>query len=201
MQVETFETIESHEAQSPEFADEALQLIESLGLKGQQRLMSKNEDTGLAQRMPYRLLTDDEAFVYGELCPQRQKPEDYSSGAIPIRVMQVYAHAKELGCFKRFEVWSPKDMTVRDPVLIGYANTNPEWAWQEAPHILARWGEVLDSLPTLSEMAAKRYRARIMAALRTALAEVNTAIATVEAVDDPSLPEVAKKHANASFNW
>lgn len=205
MQVETFEVFESAEMQSPEFAEEAVRLIEELGLAGQAKLLSKREDGGTVTRNPYRQITAEEEFVYRSICPATSKPEDYASGAMPLRIMQVLAHAKSLGCFTEFEVWHPTDFTVKDPVLIGLAQdprfdaaTHP---WMKVRHIIARWGETLDSFATLKEQAVKSYRSRITAELNEAKAGLDMALATVNGCDDSALASVALKHRSATFSW
>lgn len=91
MLVETFELEEVAE-QPPELEAEAVALIEKLGLDGQQT------------RIPYRKMTEEETFVYGILCPMRTPLKKYKEGPIPLRVLQVAAHATDVGMLDRKSV-------------------------------------------------------------------------------------------------
>lgn len=180
MEVELFDVLEAEDT-APEACERAKELCESLGLKGQARFHGGAVD---APRMPYRVLTEEESFVYGELCPKRTEAESYMSGPIPLRVLEAFERAKRCEAFTKFEVWHPKDMTLKDPVLVGYAPTDPEHSWTSMPHIIARWGEVLDSMPTMLAEAANRYRARMLGEARTTVIEINGFIERLGAATD-----------------
>jgi len=55
------------------------------------------------EEVPYREWTDDEAFVYGQLLKTHTKLKEFK-GAVPLRVLQVAAHAKTLDCIGGLEV-------------------------------------------------------------------------------------------------
>lgn len=200
MEVETFEVLESAEMQSPEFAEEAVRLIEELGLDGQAKLLSKRDDGGTVTLNPYRRITVEEEFVYRTLCPSTSTPETYESGAMPLRIMQVYAHAKSLGIYESFQVWHPTDFTVKDPVLVGITK-DPVQTWRTETYLLARWGETLDSFATLRQQAARKYRATILSKLNDAKAKVTQALATINESDDEAILAVGPNHRDANFYW
>src|SRR3990167_5502989 len=121
MQVETFECQEVVE-QTPEVTEEAQILITKLGLIGQDTFYrSKTEDgPGMC---PYRLMTREEQAVYRALCPRTVDLQKYESGPIPMRILQVAAHATELNLGK-LSVWCPQDAHDPDPILVAQGETN-----------------------------------------------------------------------------
>lgn len=154
MQVETFEQqVERH----PEACDEAARLIDELGLGGQQELTSPNDG---AARCPYRQWTAIEHEVYSLLCPSVDKVEDYRADTIPLRVLQVLAHAKTLGIYEFFEVWHAANPAVKDPILVGVPN-GETWR-KERRHLLARWGAELDEFPAMVRQAAAIKRTKLL---------------------------------------
>ncbi len=93
MQVETYEVTEQYGIDKTECEAEAIALIESLGLTGQQNRLAETEN-GDKIAVPYRKMTQEESFVYRRICPKRTKLENYESGWIPLRVLQIAVHAK-----------------------------------------------------------------------------------------------------------
>jgi len=158
MLVETFECAETS-AEPIEATEEALSLIESLGLKGQAELTAKRDD-GFASRCPYREITAEETFVYRTLCPRAVALQNYKESPIPLRVLQVAAHASSLNMFKRLIVWDRESVAVKDPVLV--AHTGGEYDWQNNNcFILARWGEELETFVTLLKRAVAIKREQL----------------------------------------
>src|SRR5262249_37661802 len=139
------------EAASLAADSEAAELIQKLDLKGQQTLL--NSET--VSRFPYRKMTLEESKIYAVLCPNVTRAHEYSDAIIPIRVLQVLAHAQELNFCDRFYIWHPESADIKDPVLVGVKG--PEYGDQER-FILARWGEELPSLEELREKAIKKWR-------------------------------------------
>ena len=142
MQVETYE-IEDATSEASQMANDsvALELIEKLGLDGQRRIMNKDTVT----RVPYRVAEKEELIVYRALNPEQCKLEDYTLDAIPVRVLQVAAHAKDLDYFKELIVYYPKAGRVDDPLLIGHWEGKLDGrTWNSSLfYILARWGKTL----------------------------------------------------------
>lgn len=159
MQVETFECVET--ASEPiEASEEALSLIESLGLDGQKQLTVASP-SGFAARFPYRQITVDEMFAYKSLCPVEVELSRYNNSAIPLRVLQIAAHAKSLNFLHKLCVWDRESAAVKDPVLIGYQK-HPQYDWMNGPaFILARWGEELETFPVLLKRAISSVRERL----------------------------------------
>lgn len=142
MQVETYEIEDaSSEASAMANDHEALELINKLGLTGQQRIMNPETVT----RVPYRVAEKEELIVYRTLNPEHCKLEAYSLDAIPTRVLQVAAHAKELNYFKDLIVYYPKAGRIDDPVLVGVWEGKLDGrTWDsQLYYILARWGKTL----------------------------------------------------------
>lgn len=175
MKVETYEEISLDEQQGDVInelvSEEAIALIESLDLGGQRALVERASagEEELLTRNPYRLMTLEEQRVFAVLCPLRTPIERYGDGAVPLRVLQVAAHAKPM--FKRLEVWHPASAEIKDPVLVGIRQ-HPERSWQTQEFILARWGSVLEPFEMLRAQAFELLRAKTASALSRAEAEV-----------------------------
>jgi hypothetical protein len=167
MIVETFE-VEELVAEGEPIPQEQVELINQLQLTGQQELISK-DDAGDENLCPYRKMTKEEQEVYGVLCPDMVKIEHYSAQAIPVRVLQVYAHAQSLDMFETFVVMDKKQAEVKDPVLVGM--TGQFYSWQKNPirgtgtFILARWGEELAPFSELKQMAMRIRESSYLAEL------------------------------------
>jgi hypothetical protein len=178
MKVETYEIEEVTGELGVMAADsEAIELIEKMGLAGQQALMNPTTET----RLPYRVLTRLERNIFGVMFPAHTELRQYDRGPIPLRVLQVAAHCNEQGFFTRIEVWHPEDGREKDPLLIGLRK-NPEYEWMTTPHLLARWGDALPSMEELAVKAKKIWITIRQAQLRKILREVERDI-DVLAVD------------------
>lgn len=202
MQVETYE-IEDATSEASAMANDsaAIELIEKLGLTGQSSIMNKETVT----RIPYRAMEAREMLVYRALCDEEAALESYSADAIPLRVLQVAAHAKETQMFSKILVWYPKEARIDDPILIGvikrktYPDHVEKWMREltsDTYYMLARWGKTLLSFEKLEALALKTLRARRISQLKKAIVEANTALAVAQETDD--LSELAK-HAHISL--
>lgn len=172
MQVETFECSETA-AEPIEATEEAVALMEKLGLAGQMQLVTRADGTP-DKRCPYREITQEERFVYRVLCPESFKLHEYRASPIPLRVLQIAAHANELGLFKRFIVWDKVDAAVNDPVLIA-ATEDYEWASGNRTFILARWGEVLETFATLKQQALTAFRHQLLQSVEKVRSDIAAA--------------------------
>src|SRR6266850_7022476 len=137
MEIQTFEIEETVGGTTPEVEAQAIELVESLGLKGQRRLIMGTGEK--AERFQYPEMTKVELAVYHEVFPSKTAIEEYDAGIIPVRIMQVAAHAKEY-CDK-VEVWHKK-MRDPDPLLVGLKGTS-EYSPNFKRFVLARWGDAL----------------------------------------------------------
>lgn len=140
-------------------------LCEELGLRGQLRTST----TDVVLRNPYRLMRDDELFVYSVLCPEKCKAEDFRDEPIPLDVLKVLKNAKSLNLpeLQHFEIWAASSRLVKDPVLVGMQNY-----YSNARYILARWGEELLPLEVLIPDAIKKW----YSARKTKLLKMRTEI-------------------------
>lgn len=175
MNVETYEVPEVMHDGSTECEAEAAALIESLGLEGQQSLIKKNSDV----RAPYRKMTLEEKTVYKAILPRSVALAKYSDGVIPLRVLQVAAHAKEL--YDHVQVWCPENADDPDPLLVGLNGT--DYSPRET-FILARWGEVLVPFAELSKKACDMIRNARRNTIQTIMAECEAHLARVDAIPD-----------------
>jgi len=166
MEIETFECYEVAGEGHPEVEDAARQIIEDLELEGQK---FKSVD-GTIVRMPYPEITKDERFVYKALCPKVYKLEEYSRTPIPLRVLEIAKHAKTL--FTEVYIWDLEDVDLKDPVLLGQEDGKI--------HLLARWGETLDSYSTMKDKAIKITRQRLCSELRKAKIAASQMLVKIE---------------------
>jgi len=169
MQVETFECNET--ANEPlEESEEALRIIDVLGLKGQQELAV--QVNGRDSRCPYREMTAEENFVYRTLCPLDVELKNYKASPIPLRVLQVAAHAQSLGMFSHLYVWDRESVAIKDPVLVGYVGAY--YFSPDKTFILARWGEELEAFATLIKRAVAAKKEHLTQAANSVLSRVQS---------------------------
>lgn len=189
MQVETFECTET--AHEPiEACEEAVRLMDELGLDGQKTLVTKSEKTGFDSRCPYREMNGTESFVYRVLCPEESSLKDYGRSPIPLRVLQVAAHAKSLGIFKELRVWDRASPAVKDPVLVG-VKKHLQYDWMDGPvFILARWGEELETFSVLAKRAFDAKREQFVDTLQRIANSIAGRIATAREMNDAELLEL-----------
>ncbi len=174
MQVETFEQTEVvGGVLESERSEEALALIEKLGLEGQSKLVSGGD---VKTRCPYREMNTKEIEVYSTLFPQRVEIDKYESSMIPLRVLQVAAHAKSLEIYSKILVWSETTKPT-DPLLVGMVGQD---SWNAKYHILARWGEALESFDVLYEKAKRVTMEAFRAQCEDKIAQAQIILASLE---------------------
>lgn len=178
MLVETYETEEVIE-QDVQQNEETLELIKSLGLEGQQSLINPEKSV----RFPYRKMTKEEGIVYDCLLTKRCKVGEYKEEQIPLRVLQVLAHAQSLEYFDYFQVMYPDNADIKDPVLVGMKKDG----YNETRFILARWGEVLMSMSELTKIAMKKYAKEVRAKAVKKEAEILNKVSTIKKASDEEL--------------
>lgn len=188
MQVETFECAETA-AEPIEASEEAIRLIDEMGLKGQSALLSK-QDGKRDSRCPYREIRADERFVYRTICPQETEIDRYSVSPIPLRVLQIASHARSLGLFKRMTVWSQEDATVKDPVLVA-STGGYDWETGSKTFILARWGEELETFAVLLKRACSMAREHLQQKAREF-------VGLFDAISDS---ELMSRGPNRNLDW
>jgi len=177
MQVETYEATETT-VDGAECTQDAVQLMRELELDGQ--LKRLEQSNGVAN--PYRKMTAEEAFVYQRVCPKRTRLNEYDSGWVPLRVLQVAAHARTM--FTTLLVLHPEDVRI-DPVLVGTSTKYNALHTRDDDHILARWGEVLLPLAELRAKAIADWRHEYdekVAALAAQLAGLQRVVVPEEAI-------------------
>lgn len=196
MEVETFECSETI-TEPIEATEEAVSILESLGLDGQLSLVKRTE-SGHDQRCPYREITADESFVYRTLCPTETPIERYNASPIPLRVLQIAAHAKETGMFEKLLVWDRASATVKDPVLVGQLSRyEPGQSWKTTvTYILARWGSELETFSTLLRQALDAKRESRRSALRSIAAKSKAALDAIDMVSDEDLMAGSEPYAH-----
>ena len=179
MKTETYECSEVA-AEHPEVTSEAIEIIESLELEGQKGLISRTDGPNPI-RCPYRMMKAEEKFVFELLCPQRREASEYKASAIPIRVLQVLAHANSLTIFKAYQIWAAEG-EIKDPVLVAYTSTET-WRSKTGPYILARWADELDSWAQLTKQAMVIWKAKTLSELKSLERKIRGTIETIEKTD------------------
>lgn len=195
MKVETYETAVLDNSPNALVAEgEMLELIKSLGLEGQLAIAKPVEGDASTSLCPYRVMTKREMKVYGLCFPRKTALKDYKDSLIPLRVLQVAAHAKEW--FPKIMVWHPEPGKP-DPLLVGYTGES----WNAEPFLLARWGDALDPFETLVEKAKTFTVSKFSMALKRARAELAAAealIADPAGIDIEDMPVSANFYTNNS---
>lgn len=174
MKIETYEVEETDSEIATLAADgEAMELIDKLNLVGQLELTNTDTST----RFAYRKMTKLEWLVFKMHCPIETDLSRYRSSVIPVRVLQVAAHANDyIGkLLHSIKVWHPEDAKL-DPVLVGHTG-----AYAGEFFLLARWGEVWKDFPTLLTEAKAMWIAKKRAALNKAKKELDGNIEGLEA--------------------
>jgi len=188
MLVESF-ACEETSAEPPEASEAAVALIESLELSGQRSLVHSVH--GRRTRLPFRQIRDDESFVYRTLCPNSTALQAYAGSPIPLRVLEIAEVAHTSGMFdKGLRVWDRAAASVKDPVLVGLASV-PGQTWGENTYILARWGEELESFPTLVQRALESWRSARRAAILSIQAQASAALAAIDTLSLPDVPRLS----------
>lgn len=168
-EVETFE-IEKQEASGPVLDEgeetEMLSLIDQCGLKGQQELLSYDEETEGVGIIPYRILDPAHKNRWDAVCPHHVEVEKYQGAVMPLRVLQVIAYAQKAKFFDRIEVWSQTSDKVTDPVLIGKISSGQVF------YLLARWADELWPVAELYDRAKKALTERWSKQAKNGLAKI-----------------------------
>jgi len=192
MLVETFEYQET--ADLPvEASAEAIQLIEQLGLTGQQELLTPSTDDKPQRRVPYPQATAEQIFVFRMLCPQEYAIKEYKRTPVPLRVLQIAAHASRLEFFEKLVIWDATSAAEKDPVLVGLVK-NARWEWQRDIYLLARWGDELEAWPVLLKRALQKKRDQIADLADNALRKVKAITSDGVLLSDAGLVE-------QGFDW
>lgn len=182
MLIETYEIEPETTSDGVVETDEAaVALIEELELQGQQALVKKDEDTGDVKRVPYLEMTKQEKAVYQACYPRAESVQEYSAGLIPLRVLQVIAHARQL--FDKVLIWHDREIKDPDPILVGRIGGD----YDGRHFLLARWGEALVPFAEILERAQTRLRERYRKLCAAKRSEVDLFEVHIEAHVDKKL--------------
>jgi hypothetical protein len=184
MKVETYECEET-KMEVPQESEEAVRLIDELGLEGQQVLVSKKKDATEIQRCPYRKIRADEEFVYRLLCPQSIELKRFDEMPIPLRVLQVIAHAKSLNIFQTFQIWCARG-AIKDPVLVA-STKDYIYSSDRDTFILARWGEELDEFAVLLKKAIEKWKEKAKSTIAKCIVKANQDLQLIDFLDAESI--------------
>jgi len=191
MQVESYECQEVA-AEPAEISEEAARLIAECGLEGQQALYQPKTPEKTAGRVPYRRMTAEEEFVFKQLCPQTTPAKQYRDDAMPLRVLEIVAHAQSLDFFESVVVWHRESVNVQDPVLVGIHVPDPKANWTKHNYILARWAEALDEWPALVKQALGTWRKIMLGKVGALVRQAQQDYDLLQNADDIPLANAAK---------
>jgi len=193
MEVETHEVTEMNEAGEIEVDEEAVKLIDELGLAGQKRLIEpEKEDADLSEsRCPYRKMTSEEYFVFDNLFKSKTGLIEYDDESIPLRVLQIASHATRF--FQHIEIWHKPSADVKDPLLVG-VDWKDNDTWQKKYYTLARWGEALEAFPVLAQKAAQQILNSMKSEMKDKMSLMKSEAAVLE---NMSLDDVLVKQKNS----
>lgn len=178
MVVETYEQVESNDIEI-EDREQCADLCKTLGLEGQQSLMSDETK----EICPYRKMTKDEYFVYSKVLTAHSDVKKYSDGPIPLRVLQVIAHATALEFFEEVKVWHAENADIKDPIAVGVRKDG----YDRSYYLLARWGDALAPLAELRRFAVDKYRAECRLALEKIKHSVEGKLSLLAEISDDAL--------------
>lgn len=189
MKVETFETTEIGMEGKIENFEETKQLCDKLELKGQQKFL--NGET--KQVTPYRKITAQEKLVYSTICSKTTNLNDYDDAIVPLRILQVGAHAMETGLITELVVWHCPNGDVKDPVLIG---RKKKGSYDYEDYLLARWGEELEPFSELSKKALDILKLEARASLQKEALELKNAEANLDTLVESSFAKGSRFSAS-----
>jgi len=202
MKIETYEVTELKADGTEDNLEESKQLIESLGLEGQKKLFDKDDTDYKA--FPYRKMTNQEYNVYRLICPNKTQLDNFSGELIPLRVLQIAAHAKECDFVHQLQVWYPESADIKDPVLVGVkwddeSRIGSNYA-DRTYYILARWGAVLKPLNELVVDAANILKTQLKSQLVRAKVEAESDLQKVDSTVDAYLSGSDKYKPSVTFS-
>ena len=157
--------------QSAEFNEEALALLQQLGAEKQDIFYKQDGTT-----CPYRKMSPYEHAVYKLVLPVRDPIAKFKACPIPLRVLQIGAHAKQFldGELVIWHQGEGKD----DPLL-----TLREGAeYSGSYYLLARWAESLEEFSVLAQQALEINRDKIKSELLTHKAQLQAWIDNCDAM-------------------
>ena len=182
MQIEEFTTDEVTSEGEVESKEQVQALVEQLDLGGQKKFFESDQT---ASKFCYRKMTMQEFVVYDAICPQKTKLAAYGDSVIPLRVLQIAAHANSLNFFADLVVWHPTNADSRDPILVGVQSTKNQWGGHDdSQYLLARWGTELLAFTECIEQARKIITTRLRTDLQEAKAQVDAKIPQIDAIVD-----------------
>lgn len=191
MEIEVFEEEEVRQLTAEDVV-ECSELIERLSLTGQQKFYKGTEALKVC---PYRRITVQEQFVYGTLLPSQTLLSLYDASPVPLRILQVAAHAKEvIDGYPELVVYHQPNPKA-DPVLV--ARIGNQYS-PDAIYLLARWGEALEEFSVLADRARQRWIEGAKGTLRRIETEVRSAI---EHIEERSHRVVAEGKAPGYHFW
>lgn len=187
MEIQTFEC---ETMPNEECSEQAFALVEKLGAAKQAEVYYN----ATRQVVPYRKMTPTEHAVYKLLFPIREAIDKYDAGPIPLRVLQVGAHAKEVLESGTLVIWH-QGVGKDDPILTLRVGSEYSGSY----YLLARWGTALEEFAVLQEQAVKKFALAAVTKLHSLKLEVDHAMANAELLCRKALEQ--GKTDEPTFYW
>jgi hypothetical protein len=134
-------------------------LAEELGATGQLELTDKKNKS--SSMVPFPVMTEAEATIYGELFNQKQPYKKFRAEAIPIEGLSLIALAEKENYFDSIQVWYSTDNP--DPIIVGkrFRSDNDRengYDWNMFKYWVFQWGAKLKPLADLVPIYDKYVR-------------------------------------------
>lgn len=145
-------------ASKEEYDQEAIELLNSLGLEKQ----LPPSDCGEDRINPYPVPTDDQQKIIRVLFSEISELSRYSVGHIPLRILKELSHCKEKNLFKYYWILHTPPATVQDPILLGSNSADYKYSLMNSLtycHMIGRWGDALESWADLLPKAKAKAQA------------------------------------------
>ena len=126
--------------------DEWNELVESLGLEGQQSLSD-----GGKSPIPFLYMNAGMVAMFEILCPKKNDVSSYSKAPIPLEVLGLIKLSENEGYFEYIKIWH--DNADPDPIAVGVSKKDGE----TNHYLLARWGDEALSFEHLLKKARQRF--------------------------------------------
>ena len=153
-------------------------IINELGMKGQQSLIGENETP-----LPFPVMTTEEYEVYKALLDEEESFTDFDSEVIPMRVLSLIKLAKDEDYFDDIKIRYASN--VDDPIV--YGRTKNEDGWGYKHYMIGRWGDELLDFPSLKEMAREKLHRKYKTELTETKEKATLQLKTVDALVEKKL--------------
>lgn len=158
-----------------ELNEEWHQKVSELELEGQKKIVSPGKSP-----IPFPFMNENMLKVYSELCPVKDKVQNYQMSAIPLKALSLIALSQKEMYFDYIEIWHSN--TKPDPIAVGslIPEADKTKTWNAQKYIIARWGDELESFPELAKKAMDIWKQRTLLKCREKFVEMEDMIKNID---------------------